>query len=160
MTDRSQQLLSDVPLDRWHAHTATRRRPEPARGSSVTSPWQLWARPGPPKSAPHATVQWPGMTRYEQSMARYEQHTLSHPDAEFANAVGHGDHRPTPRSYASSHRPQGRTNCRSPRARPASDRSLVLALLGPVAMRVKAATPVVPGVVASVAGGDDAPSQL
>jgi len=100
------------------------------------------------------------MARYEQSMARYEQHTLSHPDAEFANAVGHGDHRPTPRSYASSHRPQGRTNCRSPRARPASDRSLVLALLGPVAMRVKAATPVVPGVVASVTGGDDAPSQL
>src|SRR6185503_17557762 len=35
----------------------------------------------------------------------------------------------------------------------------LLALFGPVAVRVKAA-PVVPGFVASVAGGDDAPSQL
>ena len=36
--------------------------------------------------------------------------------------------------------------------------SVLLALLGPLAVRVKAAAPVVPGVVASVAGGDDAPS--
>ena len=37
--------------------------------------------------------------------------------------------------------------------------SVLLALLGPVAARVQAA-PVVPRLVASVAGGDDAPSQL
>ena len=35
--------------------------------------------------------------------------------------------------------------------------NLLLALLGPVAVRVQAAVPVVPGVVASAAGGDDAP---
>ena len=38
--------------------------------------------------------------------------------------------------------------------------SVLLALLGPVAARVKAAVPVVPGVVACVAGGDDAASEL
>ena len=36
----------------------------------------------------------------------------------------------------------------------------LLPLSGPVAVRVEAAVPVVPGVVASVAGGDDAASQL
>ena len=35
---------------------------------------------------------------------------------------------------------------------------MLLALFGPVAVRVEAAVPVVPGVVASVAGGDDAAS--
>ena len=35
-------------------------------------------------------------------------------------------------------------------------RGWLLALFGPVAVRVKSAAPVVPGVVASVAGGDDA----
>ena len=39
-----------------------------------------------------------------------------------------------------------------------SVRCWLLALFGPVAVRVEAAVPVVPGVVASVAGGDDAPS--
>ena len=41
-----------------------------------------------------------------------------------------------------------------------SVRCWLLALFGPVAVRVKAAVPVVPGLVASVAGGDDAPSQF
>src|SRR6476620_5498762 len=40
------------------------------------------------------------------------------------------------------------------------DGPVLLALLGPVAVRIQAAAPVVPGVVACVAGGDDAPSQL
>ena len=37
---------------------------------------------------------------------------------------------------------------------------MLLTLLGPVAVRVKATAPVVPGVVACVAGGDDAASKL
>jgi hypothetical protein len=37
---------------------------------------------------------------------------------------------------------------------------VLLALFGPVAVGVKAAVPVVPGFVACVAWGDDAPSQL
>ena len=36
----------------------------------------------------------------------------------------------------------------------------LLTLLGPVALRVKAVIPVVPPVVASVSGGDDAATQL
>ena len=49
--------------------------------------------PGPPKSAPLATVQ-------------YEQRKLSSPEAEVADAVAHCHHGPIPRSWASSQQRQ------------------------------------------------------
>ena len=98
----------------------------------------------------------------------YEQREPSHPDAEVADAVAHGDHGRIPvrgrpadgdKVVHELLLTRSEPGIGGQRDRPRRRISSVLsALLGPVAARVQAA-PVFPHFT-GLAGGDDAPSQL